>query len=144
MLRQAERTARTSGRGCQRVEFVHENVLHWNPSGGTFDLVVTHFFLDCFDPARLGEVIKRISAAANPRATWLLADFCEPERGPLKWRARAILSLMYGFFRVATALPAKKLTPPDDLLASHGFELVERQLIEWNLLHSDVWERDSD
>ena len=31
-----------------RVEFAHADVLHWEAPVGGFDLIVTHFFLDCF------------------------------------------------------------------------------------------------
>jgi hypothetical protein len=80
-----------------------------------------------------------LAAAAAPEARWLLADFQEPAAGFAKWRARAILEVMYLFFRWAAALPASELTAPDSLLAQCGFKLRERRIFEWGLLHSDLW-----
>jgi hypothetical protein len=48
---------------------------------------------------------------------------------------------MYAFFRVVTALPARRQTPPDDLLRAHGFRLAGRREFEWGLLRADLWRR---
>jgi len=57
----------------------------------------------------------------------------------MRWRARLILWSMYRFFRVATRLPARRLTAPDPFLAEAGFALQARRVFEWGLLHSDCW-----
>src|SRR5438270_9458495 len=40
-----------------RVKFHHADFLRWVPPEEPYDLVVTHFFLDCFDRDRLSHVI---------------------------------------------------------------------------------------
>jgi SAM-dependent methyltransferase len=137
MLKAARRSARENA----RVTFVCCDVNEWEPSHGEFDLVVSNFFLDCFRPEQIEFIAERISAALTDDARWLIADFCEPRGGWRKWRARAILQAMYCFFRWTTALPAKRLTAPDVILARHGFELRERRTFEWGLLQSDLWAR---
>jgi SAM-dependent methyltransferase len=126
---------------ANRVEFVRGDALKWKPPGQAFDLIATHFFLDCFQPSQLEEVVGRLAAAAAPRATWLLADFQLPRAGFGKMRAVAILQLMYLFFRVVTRLPARRLTEPDRFLNAHNFKLHERQVREWGLLRTDIWLR---
>jgi ubiquinone/menaquinone biosynthesis C-methylase UbiE len=121
------------------VEFVHADILEWPLPSAAYDLVVTHFVLDCFRPEQLARVLPSLAGAAAPQARWLLADFQEPAAGLAKWRARAILEMMYLFFRWAAALPASELTAPDLLLAQCGFKLSERRTFEWGLLHSDLW-----
>ena len=106
---------------------------------GAFDLVVTHFFLDCFPPAQLEAIIEKIIGFTAPHATWLLADFRVPESGLARTRAKAILWLAYTFFRIVTRLPAKRITPPDSFLEQHGFALEKRMICEHGLLHSDLW-----
>ncbi len=122
-----------------RVEFIHADVLQWTPPAAAYDLVVTHFVLDCFRAEQLARVLPALAGAAAPEARWLVSDFCEPEAGLAKWRARAILEVMYLFFQWATSLPASELTAPDPLLAQCGFQLRERRIFEWGLLHSDLW-----
>jgi len=133
--------ARLARRGVDRVDFVQTNALEWKSEGNLFDLIVTHFFLDCFRPDQLPQVVANLAATTAPNATWLLADFQIPPRGVRHYRARIIHALMYVFFRVATRLPAKRLTPPDDFLKSHNFVLQERQTSDWGLLRTDLWRR---
>ena len=122
-----------------RVDFVHADILDWPAPSAAYDLVVTHFVLDCFRPEQLARVLPSLAKAAAPQARWLLADFHEPAAGLPKWRRPAILEVMYLFFRWAASLPASELTAPDSLLAQCGFRLHERRTFEWGLLHSDMW-----
>ena len=123
----------------EKIDFICANALTWTPPRQAFDLIVTHFFLDCFRPNQLEPLIAGLAGAAKPGANWLLADFrCAP-RGWRRQRSRAILWLLYRFFRVATRLPARALTPPDIFLERQGFKLREREIYDWELLHSDWW-----
>jgi ubiquinone/menaquinone biosynthesis C-methylase UbiE len=140
MLKVAQARLQESGFGGSRAQFIHADILEWE-TAGTYDLIATHFVLDCFSPEQLDRVLTKLSAMAAPGANLLLADFQEPATGFAKWRARAILEMMYLFFRWATALPASKLTAPDTFLTRSGFSLQKRQTFEWGLLHSDLWVR---
>lgn len=124
-----------------RVQFVPADALTWPPPQGTFDLVVTNFFLDCFRREELAGLLAKVAGSATPDARWLLADFREPESGWRRWRARAALAFMYGFFRIATGLSASRLTPPDEFLSRSQFRLVARRFANFGLVHSDLWER---
>jgi ubiquinone/menaquinone biosynthesis C-methylase UbiE len=141
MLECARARLRANKLNADRVEFLHADLLEQSPPMESFDLVVSHFFLDCLRPEQLGQVVARIAAATAPDARWLLADFCEPPGGAARWRARVILRAMYLFFRWATGLPATNVTPPDPYLERHGFQLCERRCTEWGLLHTDLWLR---
>jgi len=140
MLERACARLAREGLNVHQVEFLHADATTWSPPRAGFDLLVTHFFLDCFRPEQLAEIVGRLSAAAAPDARWLIADFCEPAQGPARWRARSMLALMYWFFRAITGLPARRLTPPDSFLEQHGFQLQSRRRAEWGLLHTDVWQ----
>jgi len=141
MLASARARLHAPGLDKNNVEFVQADICNWSTPGAEFDLVVSHFFLDCFRPDQLRQILRRVAAAATPEATWLLADFWEPSEGWARWRARLILRAMYLFFRWAAGLPAAQLTRPDPWLQEHGFALRERRLFEWSLLHSDLWTR---
>jgi ubiquinone/menaquinone biosynthesis C-methylase UbiE len=141
MLALARERAQNSGLGSPQIQFIHADALDWTPPVGAFDLVVTHYVLDCFRPDQLKQVVATLAKAAAPDATWLLADFQVPATGLRRCRALIIHRLMYLFFRLATRLPARHLTGPDSFLEEHGFTLRDRRLSEWGLLHSDRWER---
>ncbi|MCW5558756.1 MAG: class I SAM-dependent methyltransferase [Verrucomicrobiae bacterium] len=141
MLSVARRRLERHGLPSARVRFERQDFLQPSGLGGPFDLVVTHFFLVCFPSEQLAVVIRGIAGAATETAHWLMADFRAPPRGLARLRARSILALMYAFFRCATRLPARTLTPPDPFLAAESFELRSRHTSEWGLLHADWWWR---
>ena len=140
MLECARARLHAHGLRDHAVEFIHADIHEWPVPAQQFDLLVTHFFLDCFRADQLPEVVRTLTAAATPDARWPLADFRVPAAGFAKWRAQAILWSLYLFFRQTTRLPASRLTPPDPFLRQCGFALRERRLFEWGLLHSDLWE----
>lgn len=125
----------------QGIGFIHSDVFEWQPDDAVYDLVVTHFFLDCFDAGALERLVPRIATAAAPKASWLLADFQIAPSGWRRWRSKAIVSLLYAFFRHATGLPANRLVLPDPLLACAGFQLRDRKEFSAQLLKSEWWQR---
>lgn len=142
MLREAEARARKACIDPGRLTFVHAALPTWKPAEDEFDAIVTHFFLDCFEPEELRSVIDVLAAGARPDACWLLSDFSVPPGGLARQRARFVHALMYAFFRRATGIAARRVTDPDLLLAAAGFKLHRRRTAEWGLLRSDLWTRD--
>jgi ubiquinone/menaquinone biosynthesis C-methylase UbiE len=141
MLGLARERLTRHGARCERIDFVCADALAWKPAEGGFDLIVTHFFLDCFTPEQLAALVGKLANVAAPRANWLLADFQAASSGWRRVRSRLILWSMYRFFRVVTRLPAAQLTSPDALLTQYGFKLREQRVSDWGLLRSDCWER---
>jgi SAM-dependent methyltransferase len=140
MLRHARARAYRAGADLSRLAFVHAALPEWRPAQG-FDAIATHFFLDCFPPEALAAVIVTLADAATPEARWIVSDFTVPAHGWRRWRARAIHTLMYQFFRVTTRLAAQRWTNPDPLLERTGFRLTGRRTSEWGLLQADFWQR---
>ena len=141
MLAQARRALQKADLDDLPVHFVQADMLTWRPPRAAFDLVATHFFLDCFRADQLESIMPRIAAAAADGASWLVSDFQVAPHGWRRVRSRAIITLMYAFFRVFTRIPAKTLTPPDPFLKKAGFHLHRRIETEWGLMKSDWWTR---
>lgn len=145
MITQAKRNLLRHGFDPASVEFIQADALEWQPTRRDHDLIVTHFFLDCFRPEQLADLVPRLAGAVvdAEEAHWLLADFQEASHGWRRWRSRVILAMMYAFFRAVTRLPARRLTPPDPLLQAAGFTLRQQVEMEWGLLKSQWWQRPS-
>jgi ubiquinone/menaquinone biosynthesis C-methylase UbiE len=141
MLSLAKARLLNHGLSPEDIEFIQADALNWVPPRDSFDAVVTHFFLDCFQPEQLARLVGSLAQAARQKAVWLLADFQVPTAGLRRQRALLIHRAMYLFFRAVCRLPARVLTPPDEFLRAHGFALQERRITEWGLLHTDRWER---
>ncbi len=128
-----------------RVRFQQRDVLSGlddlRPDGG-FDLVATHFFLDCFRPDEVRRVVEGVARVVDEAGCgWLLTDFREPESGWRRWRARLYLAVMYGVFRRLTRISARRIAPPDACLRAVGFRLAARELASGGLIQSDFWRR---
>ena len=106
-----------------------------------FDLVVTHFFLDCFDRDDLQGLVSHVAEAAQPGATWLISEFRQPSRG---WRAGWAwlwLRTLYFFFGLTTGLKVRRLTDHRPLLEACGFRLERAEEAWFGLLASEVWRK---
>lgn len=141
MLEQARARALHAGIPRERLQFVQASLPEWQPPAQSFDAIVTHFFLDCFPPGELADVVATLAHSARGTARWLLADFAVPARGWRRARAQTIHRAMYAFFRPVAQVQARRVTQPDPLLRAHGFTLLGRKTSEWGLLQSDLWTR---
>jgi SAM-dependent methyltransferase len=141
MLAVAKQNLDSGGSVFQSIQFICQDALDWRGGRKPFDLIVTHFFFDCFRGDQLGGLVDGIAASASDSAQWLVADFRVPEAGWQRARAQIVLRMAYLFFRVATRLQASSLVAPDPYLSAAGFRLAKRNLSNWGLLHSDLWVR---
>lgn len=132
---------RLEGHDADRVQFLQRDLLTWTPGAARYDLIVTHFFLDCFPETELAEIVGRLSQAATAEADWLLADFRIPANGFARWRARVWLAVMYRFFRFTARIEANDLVDPAPFLHSAGFALASQHLFRGGLLKSQLWRR---
>ena len=122
-----------------RITFRHEDVRTCDLPASEYDVIVTHFVLDCFDEYELRGVVARLAAAATPEAIWLLADFQLPERGWGRWYARALVPMMYAFFRVAAGLKTNRLVDPTPALRAREFSCDREERTSGGMLKSQVW-----
>jgi ubiquinone/menaquinone biosynthesis C-methylase UbiE len=127
--------------GATRTRFLQRDITSWIPPDQVYDLIVTHFFLDCFSGDRIADVVNRLSRAATPNATWLLADFCMPADGLVRIRARLWLAAMYRFFQFAAGIEARKLEDPSPFLRTAGFALASQHFFRSGMLKSELWRR---
>jgi len=125
-----------------RVRFLQHDITSWLPAAGGYDLVVTHFFFDCFPPVQVADIVRKLSRAATRDAFWLLADFRVPTEGFDRLRARAWLATMYAFFRAAAGIEARQLVDPSPFLRAAGFALKRQNLFRHGMLKSELWRRD--
>ena len=107
--RMIELARRRTG-GSANVRFIHGDVLNATLELPQVDLVVTCFFLDCFEGREQSRVIQRLRGCLGPGGRWLWADFAIPEAQPMKLIARGGIALLYRFFGATTGLRTWRLT----------------------------------
>ena len=122
--------ARRNG-GCERVRFHVADARTWDGAADRFDLVVSHFFLDCFSTADADAIIGRVGARMTPDARWIVSEF----------RAAVSVTTLYFLSGLLTELDTRKLPKYENAFARHGFTLSEQQTAAGGLLCSQVWVR---
>ena len=118
-----------------RVKFNLADARSWDFPEAEYDAVVTCFFLDCFTPETLAELMPRISRSAAPGASWLLAEFAEST----SLRSQVWLGAMHAFFRATTCLEARRLAPFADLLSSGGWGRLRQVAGAGGLISAELW-----
>lgn len=127
--------------GDEKVQFLQTDVRAVTLPKARYDLVVTHFFLDCFDAIELSEVVQKLAAAATEEAIWLIADFHEPARGWRRCWGRLLIATMYLFFRFAAGLKVRCLVDYAPLLRAEGFALTNEIVAPNEMISSQKWVR---
>jgi ubiquinone/menaquinone biosynthesis C-methylase UbiE len=124
-----------------QVHFRHANLSDVMLPEKLYDLVVTHFFLDCLAGDALREVVRKLAGAATADAAWLLADFRLPNSGWRRFHARLGIGAMYLFFRLTSALETRQLDDPSLFLRGSGFECTRERRSRFGMIKSELWRR---
>jgi hypothetical protein len=112
----------------------------FDPAGNDYDLVVTHFFLDCLTADETAALIARLRPHLAPGAQWLVSEFHIPAGNRLRATcARTLIAGLYGSFRILTRLQVRRIPPWQTLLAQSGFTPQSTYTELSGLLVSELW-----
>ncbi len=143
MLRILDRRIRRSGpQARRRIRLHHADAREWNPSG-SYDLIVSHFFLDCFFPHQLEQLFDHVLPHIRPGAQWLISEFAIPRNAFAAYLARGLIGLMYRAFGALTGLAVRALPDYAAALDRRGFVPGQERRYLAGLLCSQVWSRPS-
>lgn len=141
MLHLAEKRVReVDPSAIARVRFHQGDALEYGP-WDHYDLVITHFFLDCFSEPEIERLLLRIQPHLAPEARWLVSEFAIPKRQPTALFARLLIGALYRAFGILTGLRTRKLPDYGALLRRHGFVLLTAQEHLAGLLRSELWQQ---
>lgn len=145
MVKIARRRVSAMGREfSDRVRFAVGDVSDVVDSAVTargYDLIVTHFFLDCFAEKELGELVGRLRECAAPGARWVVSEFHEVKTRVGRVWSRALISGMYAAFRVVTGLRATEVPDYEAALVRSGFRMRGGRTMLGGLLRASLWQR---
>lgn len=103
-----------------------------------YDLVATHFFLDCLAEPQVNDLLQQVTPLLQPGARWVVSEFAIA-RGRLRGPSRLLVSLLYFAFRMLTGLRTRSLPDHGSLLQQHGFVLLQRVPRLGGLLIAESW-----
>jgi hypothetical protein len=133
---------RNAAGNAARVTAVCADLRHWRPQSSpetAYDLIATHFFLDCLTTADVAALAQRIRPALASRALWAVSDFAIPATRFGRFIAAPLVALLYRAFGVLTGLRIVHLPDHSAALTGAGFTLQDRTTRLYGLLFSELW-----
>ena len=103
-----------------------------------FDLVATHFFLDCLSTKQVSELVACVRPLLTGDARWLLSEFDIPT-GILRLPAAVLVKTLYLSFRLLTGLRISRLPRYRDVLVAQGFARQQQRKLLGGLLVAELW-----
>lgn len=139
MIQTVERAAKAHS---SRLTTEIADLRTWSPAPGRlYDLIVSHFFLDCLTSGEVASLVQRLAASVAPGALWVVSDFAVPRTRFGLLIARPLVSALYFAFRRLTGLQIRALPDHSQALAAGGWRLQSERKRLNGLLVSQLWER---
>lgn len=128
-----------AGKNSARVRAQVADVRAWKPTNPPCDLIVTHFFLDCFTQDEVRSLAGKLRSALLPSGFWVVSEFTIPEGVFGRWVARPVIWLLYRAFGLLTGLAVRHLPDHAAALRAAGFALRKRRSFLRGLLAAELW-----
>jgi ubiquinone/menaquinone biosynthesis C-methylase UbiE len=138
MLRLLEKRAAHAGASA-RLTATRADAVRFTPCDSGYDLVATHFFLDCLTNAEVSALLHRVRPALAPGALWVVSEFATP--GP---SSALLVRGLYFAFRWLTGLRVTHLPDHATIMLQQGFTLVARKQRLRGLLVAELWQATGD
>ena len=104
------------------------------------DLIVTHFFLDCFADTEVMALAQQLAGLAAPRCLWVLSEFGLPKQPVFHVLAKGYVRLLYFAFRLLTGLQVRSLPAIEPALRLAGFRRLARHQRLGGFLYAELWQ----
>jgi ubiquinone/menaquinone biosynthesis C-methylase UbiE len=132
-----QRTAMRLAPGA-RVSLQQANALTYTPAQPC-ELVVSHFFLDCFSTREAGILVRQLRPGVAHGTRWVISDFAIPSGTLPGLAGRVVVRSLYLAFGLLTGLRTRRLPDHGSALSHAGWQLEDRQLLLAGLLVSERW-----
>ena len=127
-----------------RVNFQQADIRTFQPPPGrSYDLVVTHFFLDCLTAEDIMQLIGRLNLSLSSHSTWIVSEFAISSTGPGRPIGRVLIRALYLGFRLLTGLEVQRLPDYASILRQAGFICEHSDVFLGGILRSERWCRSS-
>jgi cyclopropane fatty-acyl-phospholipid synthase-like methyltransferase len=141
MLQQLHQRAIAANSGAvERVRTIQTDIRSFTPDQHGYDLVVSHFFLDCLTQKEVDGLADRLHNSLAPNARWLISDFAIPERGWRRFAARLLIRALYFAFFLLTKLRIRQLPNYASALEENRFVRLDQKKLLGGLLITELWQ----
>ena len=130
---------RRAGTSVVRVHVHFADARIWQPANPPYDLVATHFFLDCLSADEVRSLANKLREALSPSGLWVVSEFAIPDGVFGRWVARPLVWLLYRAFVLLTGLAIRNLPDHAAALRAAGFTVRQRCSFLRGLLVAELW-----
>jgi len=123
-----------------RVDIGDARTFH--PRRRDYDLIATHFFLDCFTDPEIENLACRLRHHVSPGVVWVISEFAIPSNFFGLAIAQPLISALYLAFGLLTNLRIRHLPNHRAALARSGWFLAHQEGSLAGLLVSEMWQLD--
>jgi cyclopropane fatty-acyl-phospholipid synthase-like methyltransferase len=131
-----ERAAQVAASG--HVRWLLQDALAWRPAR-QYDLIVTHFFLDCFSSDEVAALIQKLTPSLVPGGIWINSDFAIPQSRWARLPGWCIIRGLYAAFYLLAGLRTQQLPDDTSAFVQAGMKLNDSRRMAAGLLKSEVW-----
>ena len=142
-VRMIESLQRAASANRDRLTSLVADLRTWSPDPNEslkYDLIVSHFFLDCLTSEDVACLAQRIAPALKPNAFWLISEFAIPDTLFGRVVAAPIVWSLYLAFRLLTGLSVDSLPDYAEILKTAGWSLKLEEKHLHGLLISQLWQ----
>jgi ubiquinone/menaquinone biosynthesis C-methylase UbiE len=137
----AELAGRVRRVGTKTIDLQCADAREWVAARPGYDLVVTHFFFDCFSSADVAAIVARVARVSTPNSRWLVSDFRIPTQGARAVLAKLLVRALYFGSWLLTGLNVWRLPEHEPPLKEAGFTRASTERALFGALFSELWER---
>jgi SAM-dependent methyltransferase len=130
---------RRAGSQAARVRTYNGDARSFHPPNPPYDLIVTHFFLDCLTTSEIAALAHTLQDNVSPGALWLVSEFVVPPGTFGRLIATPIVAALYRAFGLLTGLRLRELPDNRSALRQAGFTLQAQHPRLAGLLVSELW-----
>ncbi|MHB1935258.1 MAG: class I SAM-dependent methyltransferase [Acidobacteriaceae bacterium] len=141
MLAAMRERARISPDADARLRTTQADLRRFTPTDEMYDLVVSHFFLDCLTDDDVSALIERLLPYLTEDAIWVVSEFSVPEKGLRRTTARMLIRSLYLAFAIMTRLRVHRIPNYAKAFRDHGFHRREHAEYLGEMLIGELWER---
>lgn len=127
-----------------RLHTIQADLRGFTPTDKDYDLVVSHFFLDCLTDDDVSALVERLLPALTEDAIWVVSEFSIPKKGLRRAAARLAVRSLYFVFFVLARLRVDRIPDYAKAFRDRGFHRREDAEYLGGILAAELWKRRTD
>lgn len=132
---------RASAQKAQDRVNLHQTDIRGLTPQGTYDVVISHFFLDCLTDTELEILIQKTKTVLLPGGLWVVSEFSIPNAQWTGKVAALLIAFLYRAFALLTGLQTMHLPNHAKILGEAGFVRRKSRQRLGGILISELWQR---